>query len=302
MRRTTLLGLLGLATAHHVLFFHNLGPRSHLIQLSPIMEQLLENGNQVTAIIFSTVDIKHDNYTEIVLRASLDEGMEKFSQMVVRRDSLLDPELWKWIYKMVTEDLKEHALDVVKHPEVQKLIKTRPRVDAVVTMWTAGTIFAEIFDCPLILFSPNSPVISKGTTNVINFSVQPFITAPFIEPMTFLQRLSNHAMFFAARQAMNLLSSRFHSHQSSYLEHELGLTVQPPDTVLKERVAVMLTCSHPLTHGAWQYLPNIIEVGGLQLRPPRKLPTQLQNFMDKVWSWKENLEKEMSSLDDSLIL
>ena len=33
MRRTALLGLLGLAAAHHVLFFHNLGPRSHLIQL-----------------------------------------------------------------------------------------------------------------------------------------------------------------------------------------------------------------------------------------------------------------------------
>ena len=159
------------------------------------------------------------------------------------------------------------------------------------TMWTAGTIFAEFFDCPLILFSPNSPVISKWTTNVINFSVQPFITAPFIEPMTFLQRLSNHAMFLAARQAMSLLSSLFHSHQSSYLEVELGLTVQPPDKVLRERVAVMLTCSHPLTHGAWQYLPNIIEVGGLQLRPPRKLPEHLQNFMDKVWSWEGKKKK-----------
>merc|ERR1711953_532110 len=48
------------------------------------------------------------------------------------------------------------------------------------------------------------------------------------------------------------------------------------------RVAVMLTSSHPITHGAWPYLPNMIEVGGLHLRPARPLPLNLQTFLDSA--------------------
>merc|ERR1711915_59827 len=55
---------------------------------------------------------------------------------------------------------------------------------------------------------------------------------------------------------------------------------KPPVDVLSKRNALMIACSHYLTHGSWPYLPNIIEVGGLQLKDPSPLPQELQDFMD----------------------
>ena len=257
--------LVNLIHGHHVLVFHNLGTKSHLILLTPIMEELLEEGNKVTAIIFSSVGIEHENFTEILLPTDVDAGMVQLSKVVMQKPGLLDPRLWKFLYDATTWDVTEVALDAVRPAQVQQLIKKRPRVDAVVTMWSTGTIFAEVFDCPIILFSPNTPFMTHGTTNVINYSVRPLITSPFIEPMTLMQRLINHAMVFFSQQFLGYMSNQFHKHQSAFLEKELGIVVRSPDLVLEERVAIMLSSSHPVTHGAWPYLPNIIEVDKLHI-------------------------------------
>ena len=261
------------------------------------MEELLVDGNKVTAIIFSTVGIEHENFTEILLPTDVDAGMVELSKVVMQRPGLLDPRLWKFLHQALTWDPVDVALDAVRPAKVQQLIKDRPKVDAVMTMWSTGSIFAEVFDCPIILFSPNAPLLLHGTTNEINYSVQPLVTSPFIEPMTLTQRLANHARVFFSKQVIELVSNQFHKHQSAFLEEELGLVVRSPDVVLEERVAVMLTSSHPITHGAWPYLPNIIEVGklpltiaiiaplkvgGLHLRPARPLPLNLQTFLDSA--------------------
>jgi len=274
--------LVNLIHGHHVLVFHNLGTKSHLLLLTPIMDQLLADGNKVTAILFNSVGIEHENFTEILLPTDVDAGMEQLSKVVMQKPGLFDPRLWKFLYEAATWDVTDVALNAVRPAQVQQLIKKRPRVDAVVTMWSTGTIFAEVFDCPIILFSPNTPFMIHGTTNVINYSVQPLIISPFIEPMTLMQRLINHALVFYSQQILGYMSHQFHKHQSAFLEKELGIAVRSPDLVLEERVAIMLTSSHPVTHGAWPYLPNIIEVGGLQLRPPRPLPSNLQTLLDSA--------------------
>ena len=154
-----------------------------------IMEELLADRTKVTAILFSSVGIEHKNFTEILLPTDVDAGMTQLSKVVMDKPGLLDPRLWKFLYNAATWDVTDVALDVVRPIQVQQLIEERPKVDAVVTMWSTGTIFAEVFDCPIILFSPNTPFMTHGTTNVINYSVQPLVTSPFIEPMTLMQRL-----------------------------------------------------------------------------------------------------------------
>ena len=62
-------------TSYHVLFFHNFGSKSHIIQFSPIVKELLEQGHEVTAVFFHSLKVKHENYTEIVapdVMASMD--------------------------------------------------------------------------------------------------------------------------------------------------------------------------------------------------------------------------------------
>ena len=100
-----------------------------------------------------------------------------------------------------------------------------------------------------------------GSGNVINYSVQPYVAVPFLEPMTFLQRFGNHAMMFFGKHFMDWQSNALLAYQKEYLKDEVGLEVSPDvGTVLREHISLVLSCSHPITHGAWQYLPNVVQV------------------------------------------
>jgi glucuronosyltransferase len=176
------------------------------------------------------------------------------------------------------------ALDVVRTEPVLKLIRDRPKVDVLINMSPGNAFFAELFDCPIIQFSPAGPMslMMKGTTNVINNSIQPFITAPFIEPMTFLNRLHNQALTVFVSLFFDWQVYSQFPYQQEFLRTELGVEITDPSVTNERRMALMIGGSHPVTHGAWQYLPNVIEAGGLQLQPAKPLPTDLQTFMDSA--------------------
>ena len=74
------------------------------------------------------------------------------------------------------------------------MIKTNKRVDVVIAIPWQFLYMPEVFDCPLITFSPAGPLPSllADSGNEINLSIQPLINLPFIEPLTFSERIKNH--------------------------------------------------------------------------------------------------------------
>ena len=50
----------------------------------------------------------------------------------------------------------------------------------------------------------------------------------------------------------------------------------------RKRFSVFLSNSHPITHGAWQYGPNVIEIGGVNVQEAKPLPANLQQYLDKA--------------------
>ena len=256
---------LALANAQHVLFVHSFGTKSHLILMKPLIEELLAKDHQVTAIFFNSISIDHTNYTEIVVPSKMDDFYASMSKRLAKGGgNVMNPSFWLWLYNFYQENMKEMALDALSD-EVMELIKAKPKIDAMLTFFPGNAFFAEIFDCPLINFSPLGPIIlfMTGSGNVINHSVQPYVAVPFLEPMTFLQRLGNHAMMFFGKHFMDWQANALLAHQKEYLKDEVGLGMSSADTVetvLRERISLVLSCSHPITHGAWQYLPNVVEV------------------------------------------
>ena len=298
-----LLSLLAVAAnlnlSHHILVFHGFGSKSNLLLFAPLMEELLDRGNRVTSILFSSVGIEHENLTEIVLPTDTSVLTARLSNLVMQKpgfsfqtflvliqivfySGLGDRRLWSLLYDAATWDPEPFALESVRPPEVQELIRQKPKVDAVVTQWATGALFAEVFDCPVVLFSPNGPFLTEGTNLLINRNLQPLLWAPFIEPMSLMQQLANNFIGFAMDHLLGHINHQFYLHQAAFLQKELGLVVRSADLVLQERVSVMLAASHPVTHGAWPFLPNIIEVGGLHLRPARQLPNNLQMVLDNA--------------------
>ena len=128
-----------------------------------------------------------------------------------------------------------------------------------------------------------------GSGNVINYSVQPYVAVPFLEPMTFLQRLGNNAMMFFGKHFMDWQANSQLAYQKEYLKNEVGLEVCASGsvaTVLRDRISLVISCSHPITHGAWQYNPNVIEV---KLLPnPSDAPPSTTKL---YWSRKNTLLK-----------
>ena len=52
----------------HILFFHNAGTRSHLIALNALAEGLVEHGHRVTSVQYMKSNIRHENYTEVLIQ------------------------------------------------------------------------------------------------------------------------------------------------------------------------------------------------------------------------------------------
>ena len=51
---------------YHVLLFNPSGTKSNLIQMQPIVEEVLSRGHEVTSVVFSTLGTEHQNYTEMI--------------------------------------------------------------------------------------------------------------------------------------------------------------------------------------------------------------------------------------------
>ena len=264
MRSFVFLLLFPLLKSYHILLLHNMGTKSHLITMKPVLEEMLERGHKVTSIIYSTLELNNQNYTEIIVPSVMDKIMVEASTKMMEKGGAdyLSPSFWMWLFNLYKDRMKNISLDVFSAQPVLDLIKTRPKVDSVVVFSPNMALFAEIFDCPVITFMPNGPMSATmvGTTNVINHSIQPTLLAPHIEPMTFVERMKNHAISSFFDIYYRYWTHLQFEYQEEFLREELGLEVGEPEGVMRSRSSIFISASHPITHGAWQYLPNIIQV------------------------------------------
>merc|ERR1712222_90320 len=99
---------LSLANAHHVLFVHSFGTKSHLILMKPLIEELLAKDHQVTSIFFNSIKINHTNYTEIVVPSKMDDFYASMSKRVASGGgNVMNPSFWLWL-----DGVKEYGSDL----------------------------------------------------------------------------------------------------------------------------------------------------------------------------------------------
>ena len=80
-----LVAQLTLVQTHHILVFHGCGTKSHLLLLAPLMEELLDRGNRITSIVFSSIGIEHENLTEIVLPTDNEARAARLSNLAMQK-------------------------------------------------------------------------------------------------------------------------------------------------------------------------------------------------------------------------
>merc|ERR1711953_290027 len=85
------------SSGYDILIYHDMGTKSPLIQLYPIVEKLLDSGHKVTGIYFNSAKIKHENYTEILIENPFEAKMAEISKMFMEKGgtSIVNLNLWQ---------------------------------------------------------------------------------------------------------------------------------------------------------------------------------------------------------------
>ena len=63
------------------------------------------------------------------------------------------------------------------------------------------------------------------------------------------------------------------------LEEKAGLKYNEVKD-LYSNISLILQCSHFITHNVQSLVPNVVDVGGIHCRPGKKLPDELDYFLD----------------------
>ena len=215
--------------------------------------------------------------TEMLVPNAIEKLMKGYSKLLLSPD-YWNVTVWRTFYHLGKETLEDMALQPLRNEDLEDFLKSGKKVDLVVSLMSHASFLADIFDCPIVLFSPIGPFSfgMAGTGIDINLSVQPSIRGTYLEPMTFLQRVRNHIQFRADLWIIEWIFNKVADHQRDKLETEM----RRPMDIMRERFSLLISASHPVTHGAWPYPPNVIEVGSLHTRDPKPLPPELETFMN----------------------
>ncbi|KAI4462086.1 UDP-glucosyltransferase [Holotrichia oblita] len=163
---------------------------------------------------------------------------------------------------------------------IQTILNSNETYDAVITEAFATDALQGIayhFNAPSILVTTIGP---STWTNYLTASpsVYSYISNPFLsftQKMTFYQRIINILAAF--------LQTSFNSIYS-FPQHEKILHKYVPDAPnlydLIKNTSLHLFNSDPVLHVPLPLAPNIVEIGGIHIEPPKKLPDDLQNFLD----------------------
>eukprot|EP00092_Neocalanus_flemingeri_P026671 GFUD01028916.1.p1 GENE.GFUD01028916.1~~GFUD01028916.1.p1 ORF type:complete len:551 (-),score=119.39 GFUD01028916.1:114-1766(-) len=261
----------------HILIFHPWSTRSHMMQQTALLKGLLAKGHLVTGVFPFATNIEDDGYTEFVVEDVFGSIQKILTDSMMNKDST---GIWTWLNLLPTVtrtmNTKFEDLKSIQEMVIQDITSRNKSVDAIIITAQFAFTGIDIFDhykCPIISMSPPGWAnrITKFLGNSENPSYQPDPTLPFVEPMTFSQRLVN--TLFNAMMDFEGLGGIW----ISLIAEKFDI---PGYITVLENTSLMLLCSHFVTQSPRALTANTVEVGGIHCREGEKLPDDLQEFLD----------------------
>ncbi|XP_017083929.2 UDP-glucosyltransferase 2 [Drosophila eugracilis] len=247
--------------------------RSQYIFMENYLKALAAKGHQVT-VINAFKNKKTTNMRFIEAPKVLEYADEMMSQLNV-------PILWQQLNAM--DKILAQISDITMADEgVQKLLNSGETFDIVLaemiqTEQLYG--FAEHFNATLIGFSSfgTDQKIDSHAGNISPISYNPLVTSPRTDKMNFLERLENHYETLVEeihRHFVHLPNSQ--KMYKKYFPNAKKTMEEVMDSFSLILLGQHFTLSHPRP-----YLPNMIEVGGMQIsHKPKPLPEDIKEFIE----------------------
>ncbi|XP_070491097.1 UDP-glycosyltransferase UGT5-like [Chironomus tepperi] len=184
-----------------------------------------------------------------------------------------------WLFKTDLSDIDA----TLNYESVQKLLKSKEKFDVcIVELFFIDTYMAlaEHHDCILIGFTTFGAVgmIDEITGNVSPTSYVPMVVLGYTDKMTFAERYWNTLYSLYERITFHGVGI---PRQDSFYEKHFP-NAKKPYFEMFQSPAIIFQNSHVSTSYPRPYLPSVIEIGGIHVKPAKPLPNDLQEFLDSA--------------------
>ncbi|XP_071539169.1 UDP-glucuronosyltransferase 2A3-like [Panulirus ornatus] len=278
----------GGAGVKRVLILHPMHAASHVLTLRALARALVANGHQVTVVRWRDTQsypaANHPAITEFVLAINNSDGTVPH-MTPEDRASFVMPQEVMWARGTSLTALPVDAFLTVAAfcstllgdlPLRHHLQQQRFHVAIVDLIYNECSLaLAHDLGVPAVgywafTFAGGEP---QYTTAFSPPSAVPFILSHYRDVMTFTQRIANHLHALASHLVMQVQLAVTGYQIRRYLP-----SCPPPSTLLAD-MSGMLINSHPALDYPRLLPPSFINVGGLQVHPPRPLPQDLEEWM-----------------------
>ncbi|CAH1375671.1 hypothetical protein MTP99_017082 [Tenebrio molitor] len=283
----SLIVLLKITECARILGIFPTSGRSHYILGSSLMKGLAEKGHDVTVISpYPEKDPpKNGSYVDITLTSfakpqdknnnSLFSVSDSFNLFQLNDINFL-------VYLLAMNSIgNEFTEGTLSDPNVQKLLKSDKKFDVVIIEQFVNDglkVFAHHFQAHLVVF------VTFGSNAWIN----PLVANPAppsyvpeqkinMDPKNFFHRVFNTIIYIAGELNRNLL---FFPAQNKIMKKYFP---DAPDLdVLNYNASLVLVNSHISTNKPVPRVPSMVDIGGFHINPPKKLPKDLQEYLDSA--------------------
>lgn len=264
-----------LVSSYRILGIFPLTGRSHFLAFEPILKGLATKGHNVSVVGYFPSKARLSNYEDVVI------GDQSFLFDEVDRNFLsdlhnIDPQSRLSMYatfiflgvlgQMSCEKLfTSHA--------VQKFMENHDKYDIVITEYfnsDCARVLAKKINCSVVRVHSATlmPWTDNRYANPLNPAYVPNTFLPFSDKMTFWERTENTVLTLVQSIYFNVFVIRYNNYLADKVFGEVGHTLQKDiydDSILLINAHFSLNSPRP-------YVPNIIEVGGVNVGNSKPLP------------------------------
>ncbi|CAH1099471.1 unnamed protein product [Psylliodes chrysocephalus] len=260
---------------------------SHYFLGNELAKGLAEAGHDVTMVtVFEEKNPpKNGKYKQIIMYDIIQTEKELLNKIanvstIISQGSVFsNPLSFLSNFINVCYDITEQTL---KNRKMQELIKSNQTFDVLLLpqfSLEALKGLAPHFKAHLVLFNNNAMITQMGHfVGVPNLpSINSEMLLGYTEQMNFQQRLLNTILNVVTR--IGVLIYDYPRHKElvhKYISKDIDLTD------IQYNAALVLSNSHTSLNLAEASVPVIKEIAGFHVRPPKKLPDDLQKYLDEA--------------------
>ncbi|XP_045469127.1 UDP-glycosyltransferase UGT5-like isoform X5 [Harmonia axyridis] len=246
--------------------------KSHHILGSALLQALAKKGHNVTLLSPFIDDVDIPNFKQIKLT-----GIEgSLTQLINPKSNILK--------KTITfvSSFGKNTEKFWNNKPVQDLIKSRDHYDVVLSLnfFNDGLLaLNHHLGAPTIIFHPAAT--TSGSNKYVANPNLPYYDNPF------LIKVGPHTSFFARMMTTTLtgivaLIDMFIMTPVQQSITQSYLPTSPPILELRKNISLLMVNAHTSLEPTRPYVPNMVQIGGFYAQTTKKLPDNLQKYLDSA--------------------